>query len=39
MHSKLRGGLAEKQRLAQALLCIEGIEEPFVSSSACKSVV
>ena len=35
----IRGGLAEKQRLAQAFSVFEGIQEPFMLSLACKSVV
>ena len=35
----IRGGLAEKQRLAQACSVFEGIQEPFKLSLACKSVV
>ena len=35
----IRGGLAEKQRLAQAFSVFEGIQEPFISSLTCKSVV
>ena len=35
----IRGGLAEKQRLAQACSVFEGIQEPFILSLACKSVV
>ena len=35
----IRGGLAEKQRLAQAFSVFEGIQEPFILSLACKSVV
>ena len=36
----IRGGLAEKQRLAQAFFSVfEGIQEPFILSLACKSVV
>ena len=35
----IRGGLAEKQRLAQACYIFEGIQEPFTLSLACKSVV
>ena len=34
-----RGGLAEKQRLAQACSVFDGIQEPFILSLACKSVV
>ena len=33
------GGLAEKQRLAQACSVFEGIQGPFKLSLACKSVV
>ena len=35
----IRGGLAEKQGLAQACSVFEGIQEPFILSLACKSVV
>ena len=35
----IRGRLAEKQRLAQACSVFEGIQEPFILSLACKSVV
>ena len=35
----IRGGLAEKQRLAQTCSVLEGIQEPFILSLACKSVV
>ena len=35
----IRGGLTEKQRLAQACSVFEGIQEPFILSLACKSVV
>ena len=35
----IRGGLAEKQRLAQACSVFEGIQEPFILSLAYKSVV
>ena len=35
----IRGGLAEKQRLAQAFSVFEGIQEPFILSLTCKSVV
>ena len=35
----IRGGLAEKQRLHKLCSVFEGIQEPFVLSSACKSVV
>ena len=31
----IRGGLAEKQRLAQACSVFEGIQEPFILSLAC----
>ena len=39
MRYPIRGGLAEKQRLAQACSVFEGIQEPFILSLACKSVV
>ena len=35
----IRGGLAEKQGLAQACSVFEGIQEPFILSLASKSVV
>ena len=35
----IRGGLAKKQRLAQACSVFEGIQEPFILYFACKSVV
>ena len=35
----IRGGLAKKQRLAQACSVFEDIQEPFILSLACKSVV
>ena len=35
----IRGGLVEKQRLAQACSVFEGIQEPFILSLECKSVV
>ena len=35
----IRGGLAEKQRLAQACSVFEGIQGPFILSLACKSDV
>ena len=35
----IRGGLAEKQRLAKICSVFEGIQEPFMLSLACKSVV
>ena len=35
----IRGRLAEKQRLAEAFSVFEGIQEPFILSLACKSVV
>ena len=35
----IRDGQAEKQRLAQACSVFEGIQEPFILSLACKSVV
>ncbi len=31
----IRGGLAEKQKLAQACSVFEGIQEPFMLSLAC----
>ena len=35
----IRGGLAEKQRLAQTCSVFEGIQEPVMLSLVCKSVV
>ena len=35
----IRGGLAEKQRLHKLCSVFEGIQEPFILSLACKSVV
>ena len=35
----IRGGLAEKKGLAQAFSVFEGIQEPYILSLACKSVV
>ena len=35
----IRGGLAEKQWLARACSVFEGIQEPYILSLACKSVL